>query len=164
MATLFFLMAFVNTVMDTLKDTLVITAVGGGTQVIPFITGGWRRGAWSRLRWGSERSARVAMPLPPPACMACALHQHPASSQPHGFSPPKPFPVYGVLPASFAFLLAFSWGTQRLARRHLFNITISCFLCFLGGWVRASFLGSWELTAVMGSPPPPWCCLDPALA
>ncbi|KAL6780185.1 AAA3 [Auxenochlorella protothecoides x Auxenochlorella symbiontica] len=80
MATLFFLMAFVNTVMDTLKDTLVITAVGGGTQVIPFIT------------------------------------------------------VYGVLPASFAFLLAFSWGTQRLARRHLFNITISCFLCFLGGF------------------------------
>lgn len=40
MASLFFLMAFVNTVMDTLKDTLVITATGGGTQVIPFITGG----------------------------------------------------------------------------------------------------------------------------
>lgn len=65
MATLFFLMAFVNTVMDTLKDTLVITAVGGGTQVIPFITGGWRRGAWPRLRWGSEWSARVAMALGP---------------------------------------------------------------------------------------------------
>eukprot|EP00955_Chlamydomonas_euryale_P118939 366567-Chlamydomonas_euryale.AAC.12 len=30
---LFFLLAFVNTILDSLKDTLVITAVGGGAQV-----------------------------------------------------------------------------------------------------------------------------------
>nr|BBG40173.1 hypothetical protein [Parachlorella kessleri] len=38
MAGLFFLMAFVNTISDSLKDSLVITAVGGGTHVIPYLT------------------------------------------------------------------------------------------------------------------------------
>ena len=38
MVTLFFLLAFVNTILDSLKDTLVITAVGGGAQVIPYLT------------------------------------------------------------------------------------------------------------------------------
>lgn len=32
MSFLFFLMAFVNTIIDSLKDSLVITAVGGGTE------------------------------------------------------------------------------------------------------------------------------------
>ena len=36
---LFFFMSFVNTVIDSMKDSLVITAVGGGTEVIPFLTG-----------------------------------------------------------------------------------------------------------------------------
>ena len=35
MSALFFLMAFVNTIIDSLKDSLVITAVGGGTEVRP---------------------------------------------------------------------------------------------------------------------------------
>jgi len=38
MVALFFFMAFVNTVIDSLKDTLVVTSVGGGPQVIPFLT------------------------------------------------------------------------------------------------------------------------------
>lgn len=38
MVGLFFLLAFVNTILDSLKDTLVITAVGGGAQVIPYLT------------------------------------------------------------------------------------------------------------------------------
>ncbi|CAD7696846.1 unnamed protein product [Ostreobium quekettii] len=38
MCTLFFFMAFINTIMDSLKDTFVITAVGGGAQVIPYLT------------------------------------------------------------------------------------------------------------------------------
>lgn len=38
MSFLFFLMAFVNTIIDSLKDSLVITAVGGGTEVIPYLT------------------------------------------------------------------------------------------------------------------------------
>jgi AAA family ATP:ADP antiporter len=59
MSLLFFLMAFVNTIIDSLKDSLVITAVGGGTEVIPYLT------------------------------------------------------VYAVLPSSFLFLFAYSWGTQR---------------------------------------------------
>ncbi len=33
MVGLFFLLAFVNTILDSLKDTLVITATGGGAQV-----------------------------------------------------------------------------------------------------------------------------------
>lgn len=33
MVGLFFLLAFVNTILDSLKDTLVITAAGGGAQV-----------------------------------------------------------------------------------------------------------------------------------
>ena len=33
MSLLFFLMAFVNTIIDSLKDSLVITAAGGGTEV-----------------------------------------------------------------------------------------------------------------------------------
>ena len=37
MVFLFFLMAFVNTILDSLKDTLVITAVGGGAQVCNII-------------------------------------------------------------------------------------------------------------------------------
>lgn len=80
MASLFFLLAFVNTVLDTIKDTLVITAVGGGTQVIPFIT------------------------------------------------------VYGVLPASFLFLLAFSAGTRRFSRQRLFNVVIGGFLAFIAAF------------------------------
>jgi TLC ATP/ADP transporter len=40
MATLFFLMAFVNTILDNLKDTLIFTlAVGGGAHVVPWLTG-----------------------------------------------------------------------------------------------------------------------------
>eukprot|EP01026_Neomeris_dumetosa_P060086 TRINITY_DN5642_c0_g2_i2.p1 TRINITY_DN5642_c0_g2~~TRINITY_DN5642_c0_g2_i2.p1 ORF type:complete len:664 (-),score=81.95 TRINITY_DN5642_c0_g2_i2:1086-3077(-) len=38
MGTLFFLMAFVNAILDSMKDTLVVTAVGGGAQVIPYLT------------------------------------------------------------------------------------------------------------------------------
>lgn len=38
MSLLFFLMAFVNTIIDSLKDSLVITAAGGGTEVIPYLT------------------------------------------------------------------------------------------------------------------------------
>ncbi|KAL3138241.1 hypothetical protein ABBQ32_006060 [Trebouxia sp. C0010 RCD-2024] len=38
MVTLFFMMAFINTILDSLANSLVITAVGGGTQVIPFLT------------------------------------------------------------------------------------------------------------------------------
>lgn len=38
MSLLFFLMAFVNTIIDSLKDSLVITATGGGTEVIPYLT------------------------------------------------------------------------------------------------------------------------------
>ena len=33
MVGLFFMLAFVNTILDSLKDTLVITAAGGGAQV-----------------------------------------------------------------------------------------------------------------------------------
>jgi len=39
MSALFFLMAFVNTIIDSLKDSLVITAVGGGTEVLPYLSG-----------------------------------------------------------------------------------------------------------------------------
>lgn len=40
MATLFFLMAFVNTILDNLKDTLIFThAIGGGAHVVPWLTG-----------------------------------------------------------------------------------------------------------------------------
>ena len=35
MSMLFFLMAFINTIIDSLKDSLVITAAGGGTEVRP---------------------------------------------------------------------------------------------------------------------------------
>jgi hypothetical protein len=38
MLSLFFLLSFVNTLLDSLKDTLVITAAGGGAAVIPFLT------------------------------------------------------------------------------------------------------------------------------
>ena len=38
MCSLFFFMAFVNTILDSLKDTLVITAAGGGAQDIPYLT------------------------------------------------------------------------------------------------------------------------------
>lgn len=76
MAALFFLMAFVNTIIDSLKDSLVITAVGGGTEVLPYLS------------------------------------------------------VYGVLPFSVVFLLAYSWGTQRFSRERLFNVIICTFLAF----------------------------------
>ena len=38
MSILFFLMAFINTIIDSLKDSLVITAVGGGTEVLPYLS------------------------------------------------------------------------------------------------------------------------------
>jgi hypothetical protein len=61
MSILFFLMAFVNTIMDNLKDSLVITAVGGGTEVIPYLTG---KNPFSAPRppLGAPRSA---LPMPP---------------------------------------------------------------------------------------------------
>jgi hypothetical protein len=68
MVGLFFMLAFVNTILDSLKDTLVITATGGGAQV-----GGVRlvdRGfAWGRTPsspwlvnslWVSSRSSEWA--------------------------------------------------------------------------------------------------------
>lgn len=36
--------------------------------------------------------------------------------------------MYGVLPCSLLFLVAYSWATQRLSRQILFNIIISSFL------------------------------------
>ena len=54
MAALFFLMAFVNTISDSMKDSLVITAAGGGTHVIPYLTGGCsheRMGGHGRMGW-----------------------------------------------------------------------------------------------------------------
>jgi AAA family ATP:ADP antiporter len=38
MSAMFFLMSFINTVVDSLKDSLVVTAVGGGTQVLPYLS------------------------------------------------------------------------------------------------------------------------------
>ncbi|KAI8467681.1 MAG: TLC ATP/ADP transporter-domain-containing protein [Monoraphidium minutum] len=38
MLSLFFCLSFTNTLLDSLKDTLVITAPGGGASVIPFLT------------------------------------------------------------------------------------------------------------------------------
>lgn len=38
MLSLFFCLSFVNTILDSLKDTLVITAPGGGAFVIPYLT------------------------------------------------------------------------------------------------------------------------------
>ncbi len=38
MVALFFFLSFINTILDSLKDTFVITAVGGGAQVIPYLT------------------------------------------------------------------------------------------------------------------------------
>lgn len=38
MLSLFFCLSFINTMLDSLKDTLVITAVGGGAFVIPYLT------------------------------------------------------------------------------------------------------------------------------
>ena len=35
----FFSMSFVNTILDSLGNSLVVTAVGGGPEVIPFLTG-----------------------------------------------------------------------------------------------------------------------------
>ena len=32
-------MSFVNTILDSLGNSLVVTAVGGGPEVIPFLTG-----------------------------------------------------------------------------------------------------------------------------
>uniref|UniRef100_A0A7S3FD44 ADP,ATP carrier protein n=1 Tax=Prasinoderma singulare TaxID=676789 RepID=A0A7S3FD44_9VIRI len=38
LSTCFFFLAFANTIVDNTKDTLVITALGGGADVIPFLT------------------------------------------------------------------------------------------------------------------------------
>eukprot|EP00884_Botryococcus_braunii_P019089 jgi/Botrbrau1/5864/Bobra.0366s0043.2 len=38
MVSLFFFMSFINTILDSLASSLVITAQGGGTEVIPFLT------------------------------------------------------------------------------------------------------------------------------
>jgi AAA family ATP:ADP antiporter len=38
MASLFFLLSFVNTLLDSLKDTLIITSPGGGAHVLPFLS------------------------------------------------------------------------------------------------------------------------------
>ncbi|KDD74048.1 TLC ATP/ADP transporter, partial [Helicosporidium sp. ATCC 50920] len=73
MACLFFLLSFVNTIVDGLKDSLVVTATGGGPHVLPFVT------------------------------------------------------VYGVLPSSFLFLLAYSWASSRLSRARMFELVVSLF-------------------------------------
>lgn len=62
-------MSFVNTVLDSIGNSLVITAVGGGTEVIPWLTGqSWRtlhcststRQSWPAglTRWCLTRSVR----------------------------------------------------------------------------------------------------------
>ena len=42
--------------------------------------------------------------------------------------------VYAVLPMSLAFLVAYSYATQRFSRAKLFNIIISVFLCFFAAF------------------------------
>ena len=42
--------------------------------------------------------------------------------------------MYAVLPMSFAFLVAYSYATQRFSRAKLFNIIISVFLVFFAGF------------------------------
>ena len=38
MSIMFFFMAFVNALVDATKDTLVVTAYGGGAEQLPFLT------------------------------------------------------------------------------------------------------------------------------
>ncbi|BDA47960.1 ADP,ATP carrier protein 1 [Coccomyxa sp. Obi] len=76
MVTLFFFLSFINTLLDSLGSSLVITAVGGGTAVIPFLT------------------------------------------------------VYAVWPASFVFLVLYSFATQRFSRGALFNIVVAVFMAW----------------------------------
>ncbi|EIE27375.1 plastidic ADP/ATP translocase, partial [Coccomyxa subellipsoidea C-169] len=70
----FLVRRFINTLLDSLGSSLVITAVGGGTEVIPFLT------------------------------------------------------VYAVWPASFVFLVLYSFATQRFSRGALFNIVVGLFM------------------------------------
>ena len=75
----FFSMSFVNTVLDSIGNSLVITAVGGGTEVIPWLTGeSWRTlfcSTSTRQTWPAGLTMR---------CLAA---------------------VYAVWPASFVFLV-----------------------------------------------------------
>jgi AAA family ATP:ADP antiporter len=65
MLCLFFCLSFTNTILDSLKDTLVITAPGGGASVVPFLT------VYAVLpssllflvaySWASQRMSRAAL-------------------------------------------------------------------------------------------------------
>ena len=65
MLALFFCLSFTNTILDSLKDTLVITAAGGGASVVPFLT------VYAVLpssllflvayAWASQRMSRAAL-------------------------------------------------------------------------------------------------------
>jgi len=74
MLSLFFVLAFSNTILDSLKDTLVITAAGGGASVVPFLT------VYAVLpasllflvaySWASQRMSRAAGRSSP--CLRCS--------------------------------------------------------------------------------------------
>lgn len=109
MCLLFFAMAFNNTILDSVKDSLVITAKGGGTQVIPFLTGKVEPSLYilSSCAVGTKQTRALLLS------------------------------VYAVLPSSLLFLLAYSYATQRFDRGTLFNAVVSVFLAFFAMFALA---------------------------
>jgi ATP/ADP translocase len=56
MVVLFFCMAFINTIVDSLKDTIIVTAPGSGPHVIPFLTGKCASGCRGMLCLGRKQN------------------------------------------------------------------------------------------------------------
>lgn len=129
MSILFFLMAFVNTIIDSLKDSLVITAAGGGTEVrrqtvaLPCCSRLVVALVQQRL---SARRAAQRLPIHVLAARGCGPSRPYCVASPRACLPQAPvvpprrtlqvipyLTVYAVLPSSVLFLVAYSWGTQR---------------------------------------------------
>lgn len=126
MVTLFFLLAFTNTILDSLKDTLVrgFAALGA-------------RGLSAGVRGTLDIKTGILMQLAAPCQAHCAAYTLPLVLMPQvitavgGGAHVIPYlTVYAVLPSSLIFLYLYSIASQRLSRAHMFNGIVTIFMGF----------------------------------
>ena len=125
-------MSFVNTILDSLGNSLVVTAVGGGPEVIPFLTGEVAAelycfrlpklpGIFTRSALCSVRRLASVLHFPGryliTGLCACFANLRPGAP----LASDRCWPLYTCQ-------VLYSFATQRFSRAKLFNIVIFTFM------------------------------------
>lgn len=138
MLALFFLLSFINTVLDSLKDTLVMTARGGGAAVVPWLTVyAVLPSSVAFLVAYAVRSGAAGRPAAGAATHAACARARGASRGRRGhvrsLKLPRPVPSNAHPPPQHT-----QWASQRIGRAPLFTLIIGGFCAFFATF--AAFL------------------------